>query len=75
MAVMSPAPLAVLAICGVFVPLVFFAVFWFVKEGMANRTLHWITFAVWGLCMLTACFFFFAYVLELAVKDWVFLDV
>lgn len=34
--------------------------------------MHWITFAVWGLCMLTACFFFFAYVLELAVKDWVF---
>lgn len=72
MAVMSPAPLAVLAICGAFVPFVFFAVFWFVKEGIENRTLHWITFAVWGLCMLTACFFFFAYVLELAVKDWVF---
>lgn len=68
---MLPASPVMLVICGAFVPFVFFAVFWSVKEGMTNRVLHWVTFAVWGCCMLTACYIFFPYVLGYVVQDWV----
>lgn len=72
LAFMSPAPLAALAICGAFVPFAFFTVFWFVKEGMTNRVLHWMSFAVWVLCMLTACYMFFSHVFGDGVRGWVF---
>lgn len=64
--------LITIAAVGTFVSIAFFALFWFVKEGAENRVLHWLSFAVWMVCMLASVYIYLPYLYGYAFSVWVF---